>query len=257
MKVCMVAYAFYESDTRVMRYAEALARRGDRVDIVALRRDEQSSHEALNGINVFRVQTRPPNEGAKGSYLLEILMFLLRATVLITRRHLRQPYEVIHVHSVPDFLVFAALVPKLTGAKVILDIHDLLPEFYASKFGAKEDSLIFRLLAFTERVSAAFADHVIAANDIWRERLVSRSLKNGKCTSMVNFPDRGIFSPRGRTRTDRKFVILYPGTLNWHQGLDIAILAFSRIRDEAPEVEFHIHGEGPAQRSLLKMINDL
>ena len=46
----------------------------------------------------------------------------------------------IHVHSVPDFLVFAALVPKLLGARIILDIHDILPEFYASKFGASKDS---------------------------------------------------------------------------------------------------------------------
>ena len=53
----------------------------------------------------------------------------------LTREHIRERYDLIHVHSVPDFEVFAALFPKLTGSKVILDIHDIVPEFYAASFG--------------------------------------------------------------------------------------------------------------------------
>ena len=59
----------------------------------------------------------------------------------VSRRHLREKYDLIHVHSVPDFLVFTAWLPKLTGTPVILDIHDILPEFYASKFGLDPSSV--------------------------------------------------------------------------------------------------------------------
>ena len=250
MTTCMVTYSFYEGDTRVMRYAEALAGRGDRVDVIALRRDGQSRREVVHGVNVYRIQRRSSSDGARGSYLAGILLFCCRAMFLLMRRHVRARYQLIHVHSVPDFLVFAAWFPKLTGTKIILDIHDLLPEFYASKYSANHDSVAVKLLRLTERASASFSDHVIAANDLWRERLVSRSVENEKCSAMVNVPDQAIFSPRGRTRTDDRVVLLYPGTLNWHQGLDIAIRAFALIKDKAPEAQFHIYGEGPC-RSLL------
>ncbi len=41
MKICMVAYAFYETDTRIVRYAESLAERGNHVDLLALYRPGQ------------------------------------------------------------------------------------------------------------------------------------------------------------------------------------------------------------------------
>ena len=83
-------------------------------------------------------------------------------------------YDVIHVHSLPDFEVFAAFIAKLLGAKLVLDIHDLMPEFYANKFDKSSRSLIFRSLALVERMSVAFSDHVIAANDLWFAKLESR-----------------------------------------------------------------------------------
>jgi glycosyltransferase involved in cell wall biosynthesis len=257
MRVCMLAYAFYESDTRIMRYAQALARRGDQVDVIALRREGQAPKVVIDGVNILRLQLRQTNNGRKSSYILGSLLFFLRAMACITHRHLRTRYQLIHVHSVPDFLVFAAWLPKLTGTKLILDIHDLLPELYSSKYVTTHDSVSFRLLVLTERVSAAFADHVIAANHLWQEKLKSRSLRNGKCSVLANVPDRAIFCRQGRIRTDKKFIILYPGTLNWHQGLDLGIRAFALIKNEMPEAEFHIYGEGPCQGLLLQLIREL
>ena len=253
----MLAYAFYESDTRIMRYAESLAQRGDQVDVIALRREDQAASGMVSGVNVFRIQRRSPNTSGKFSYLFEVLLFVLRAMTLLARRHVVNRYQVVHVHSVPDFLVFAAWFPKVTGARIILDIHDLLPEFYASKYGASPGSLLYRSLVMTERVSVMFSDHVIAANDLWLDRLISRSVRKEKCSCMVNVPDEAIFSRQGRTRSDRKFIILYPGTLNWHQGVDIAIRAFALIANEVLEAEFHIYGEGPQQASLAQLVQEL
>ena len=257
MTTCMVTYSFYEGDTRVMRYAEALAGRGDRVDVIALRREDQTKEETVNGVRVYRIQRRSPNSKARSSYLAGILLFWFRAMFLLVRRHVRARYQLIHVHSVPDFLVFITWFPKLTGTKIILDIHDLLPELYASKYNTTYNSVAFNALLLTERASAVFADYVIAANDLWRERLVSRSVKDNRCSAMVNVPDQTIFSPRGRSRTDDRVIVLYPGTLNWHQGLDIAVRAFALIKDEAPEAYFHIYGEGPCHSLLVQLIEEL
>ena len=253
----MVAYAFYENDTRVMQYATALAKRGDLVDVIALRRTGQSGHEVLNEVNVYRIQERVVNEEGRLAYLYRILRFLLLSAIFITRKHLVRRYQLIHVHSVPDFLVFAAVVPKLLGAPIILDIHDVLPEFYASKFHVGQNSLVFKLLQLVERWSIAFSGHVIVTTHLWQERLVSRSVEREKCTAIRNLPDTQIFYPRRKHPSGGKFIITYPGTLNWHQGLDVAIKAFARVKDEIPDAEFHIFGEGPAKASLVDLVNQL
>lgn len=249
----MVAYTFYEEDNRVRRYAEALAKRGDRVDVVALRHAGKAPTEFINGVRVIRIQRRAINEKGKFTYLGKLLLFLIRSMFFLTKEQFKGGYDLIHVHSVPDFEIFAAFIPKLMGAKIILDIHDIVPEFYASKFKTSKNSLTFKLLIAVEGMSIGFADHVIAANHIWQDRLETRSVKVSKCTTILNFPDTEVFRKQGRNRTDGKFIILYPGTLNFHQGVDIAIRALALIKDCAPEAEFHIYGQGE-QFNFLKAL---
>lgn len=254
----MLAYTFYETDGRVMRYAEALAQDGAQVDAIVLRREGQPREEIINGVRVLRIQKREKNERGKLSYLWRIMQFFFRSMFEIGRQHLRQPYDLVHVHSVPDFEVFAALVPKLGGAKIILDIHDIVPEFYAAKFGVAPDSLPFKALKLLERWSAAFADHVIVANDIWMERIATRATRREKCSAFINYPDTSVFHSGLRDRTaDDRFVLSYPGTLNWHQGLDIAIKAFAIAQEYAPGMEFHIYGEGSAKPELARLVKEL
>jgi len=258
MKVCMVAYTWYEPDNRVRRYAETLAKRGDHVDAVVLRVEGQSSKmEVIEGVHIYRIQRRILNEKGKITYLVKLLSFFVRSFFFLAWKQLQEPYDLVHVHSVPDFEVFAALVPKLMGAKVILDIHDLVPEFYLTKFKTPPDSLIFKMLVAVERMSASFSDHVIAANHIWLKRLYGRSVRSEDCTVIMNFPDTNIFHLRGRTRDDRKFIIVYPGTITRHQGVDIAIRALALIADQCPEAEFHLYGGGDQLEYLKTLIAEL
>ncbi len=257
MNVCMLSYSIYDFDNRVMRYAETLAGRGDSVDVIALRRKGDSSADVVQGVNVFRIQERSQPESGQLMYILRVLLFFLRATLFLSRKQLIRRYRLVHVHSVPDCMVFAAWLPKFMGGKVILDIHDILPEFYASKFKALPRSFIFRLLLLVERLSAGFADHVIVANHLWRDKLIARAMPAAKCTAILNFPDRSIFSCRGRTRRDDKFIMIYPGTLNSHQGLDTAIRAFALIKEKAAHAEFHIHGNGRTKDALVALSKEL
>lgn len=256
-RACMLAYSFYESDNRVRRYAETLVSEGYQVDAVALRKDGQPRYETLNGVRIYRIQDRIRDEKNKFSYLYRLLKFFFNSALFISRQHLRQSYDLIHVHSVPDFEVFATFFAKMKGAKVILDIHDIVPEFYASKFKVNKESSVFKALAWIEKTSVAFSDHVIIANHIWEKTLTSRSAKKEKCTTMLNYPDATIFYRRQRTRKDNKFIMIYPGTINWHQGLDIAVRAIAHIKDEAPEAEFHIYGDGPMQAEIQQLIAGL
>ncbi len=253
----MIAYTFYEMDTRVRQYAEALAERGDRVDVIALRHNRAARYETIRGVHVYRIQDRVRNENGRLSYLFRLLRFLISSSVFISKRHLSVKYDLVHVHSVPDFEVFAALMPKLMGAKIILDIHDIVPEFYASKFNVNKNSTAYEALKLLEKISVRFSDHVIIANHIWEKTLLGRSAKEGTCTTFLNYPDPTIFYHRPEVRNNGSPLFIYPGSLNWHQGLDIAIKAFAIARQKLPGAQFHIYGGGPEESALRNIVEDL
>jgi glycosyltransferase involved in cell wall biosynthesis len=248
----MVAYTFYESDNRVRRYAETLIKAGNKVDAIVLRKQGQKSYEIIEGVHVHRIQKRVKNEKHPLTYLKRLVTFFMLSTWVLTLRHLRARYEIIHVHSVPDFQVFATLIPRLMGAKVILDIHDIVPELYASKFKVSQHSFLFRLLLLVEKWSVTYSDHVIIANHLWHERLARRSGRPERCSTILNYPDPTIFRRRLRTvTTDNWFIMCYPGTLSAHQGVDLVISAMARLGNKAPKLKFLILGDG-AERDRLK-----
>ena len=255
--ICMLAYTFYEADNRVRRYAEALASHGNTVEAYVLQNNyisNTSKSYSLNNVKVIGIQKRFLNEKSKFTYLSRIVSFLIKVSARLIIAHIKKPYHVIHVHSIPDFAVFSAIIPKLFGAKVILDIHDIVPELFLTKFNLTENSTLFRALLLIEKLSTRFADHVIVANDIWKKKLIDRSVKEEKCTVFMNYPDTNIFYPKPRIRKDNRFILMYPGTLSKHQGINVAIHAFDKIKDKIPEAEFHIFGTGTDKSLLSKLI---
>jgi glycosyltransferase involved in cell wall biosynthesis len=253
----MLVYSFYESDNRVMRYARALVERGDEVDVIALSSgDDQPRFEVLDKVNVHRIQRRDRNEKGKFSYLYRLLKFCLKSSFCLSRLHLKRKYDLVHVHNVPDFLVFSALLPKLSGARIILDIHDILPEFFTNKFRRADNGIYASLLRLVESVSTGFADHVIISNHLWRDKITMRSVPVDKCTVFINHVDTTVFNCQ-RTRSDGPFIMIYHGGLQRHQGLDLAIGAFARIQQQAPRAQFHIYGGGNVKPELEALVEKL
>jgi len=257
-RICMLTYSIYEIDNRVRRYAEALAKRGDHVDVVALSGGTAPlGTETISGVNVHRIQYRVRNERLKWTYAWRLIRFFSGSSIVIARRHHRIRYDLIHIHNPPDFLAFAGLYPKWTGAKLILDIHDLVPELFASKFTATGNSLYVRLLKTIEKKATAFVDHVIVSNDLWYGKLVARGLPKWKASVFINHVDPDVFYRRQHTRNDDKFIVLFPGTFHWHQGIDLAIEAFAGVRQRVPNAEFHIYGEGTERAKLVHLTERL
>jgi glycosyltransferase involved in cell wall biosynthesis len=258
-RVAMITHSFYEIDNRVTRYAEALAQRGDLVDVFALRRSpEFTERESIRGVSVNRIQSRlEKTRRSKLAYVWQLSRFFLTSSFKLTRNHIRKPYDIIHIHNMPDLLVFAAWYPRLTGARVILDIHDIVPELYSSKFAAGKRTLSVSLLKWIERRSARFAQHVIISNDLWLETFANRTGLQDRCSVFINNVDTRVFRPVPRTRNDGKILILFPGGLQWHQGLDIAIDAFQKVSRQFPNAEFHIYGDGNMKPSLVTQAAEL
>jgi glycosyltransferase involved in cell wall biosynthesis len=257
-RICMVTHSFYESDNRIIRYAESLASRGDDVHVICLRRSlEQPIAEEMNGVHVRRIQDRlGKREGSSWSFLLPLVRFTWASSRwLMSNGHPR--FDVVHVHNIPDFLVFAAWYAKLRGSRVILDIHDIIPEFFASKFGVSGSSYVVRSLLLMEKLSASMADRIILANHLWLDRYTSRAAPPDKCTAFINHVDERVFRPLPRRRTGSERVIVFPGGLQWHQGLDIAIRAIDLLRQRIADVRFDIYGDGSMKPQLQALVAEL
>jgi len=257
MRICLVAHRFYDGNTHMMQFANALAQRGDEVDVICLRRPGLPICSVVDNVNVYRIQGRNTGENRPLEYLLTNIGFFFHAALVLAWHHLRKRYALVHVQSIPDFLVFTAIVPKLMGTPVILDLRDIVPELYASRFRLSYDSALIRVLLLIERLSIAFANHVIIANPVWYERIVGRAASPAKCTMMWYYADQATFYARPKRRKDGKFVLMYPGSLHWHQGLDIAVRAFRRVLKSVPEAELHIYGDGPEKANLVALTEKL
>ena len=256
---CMVVHAYYPlGETRVEREALALRDRGVEVDVVCLRKPGQPREDVIDGVAVYRV----PISRRKGSGILmqslEYLKFFILALGRVTSLHLRRRYVVVQVHNLPDFLVFTALVPRLMGARVILDLHDLMPEFYTERFGRGMNSPEVRLIRVQEWISCKFADHIITVTDLWRQALIERGQPGHKITVVMNVADERAFNPSvvpdQTLRPRNGFQLIYHGNIDQRYGLDLAVQAIDRVRRELPDVHLTVHGGGEYRQVIEAMI---
>jgi glycosyltransferase involved in cell wall biosynthesis len=259
----MVVHAYYPlAETRVQREAEALVQAGYAVDVICLRDEGEARREICGGVDVHRLPVRVAKRSL-GRQMLSYLAFLTVATARLTRLHVRHPYRSVQVHNLPDFLVFCALVPKLQGVPVILDLHDLMPEFFAGRFGAGQRPLVARAIRGQEQLACRFADHVVTVSEHWRQALIGRGVPAGKASVVMNLADDRIFRPRsvpqpaGAPSPDRPFRLLYHGTVTYRYGLDLAVDAVALLRDEIPGIRLTILGQGDQMPELTERVDRL
>jgi len=204
--VCMIAYANYYTDARIKNYVGALLKTGYEVDVFALGNIEPTRP----GLRVFCLMPKVWR-GSVLPYVLSQCWFLLMVMFRVGAAFFRQRYRVVHVRNMPDFIVFGALIPKIFGAKVILDVHDTMPEAYATKFDLPLDHILVKLLRLEERFSAAFANYLITTNDLHKEALVEHGIPSGKISIIMNVGNENIFRPQTSAHKGNGLVLAYKG----------------------------------------------
>jgi glycosyltransferase involved in cell wall biosynthesis len=258
----MVVHSRYPiGETRVEREAHALVDCGYQVDTICLQEKNEPIKEVVEGINIYRLPVKRHQGNGAGNQLLEYFVFFILAFFKLMNLHRQRHYKVVHIHNLPDLLVFVGLLPRLTGARVILDLHDLMPEFYAVRFNRKLDSWPVRLIILAERISCKFADQVITVTIGWRDVLLKRGVPASKLNVIMNVPDEHIFHssivPRQTKICDNRFQLLYHGNLTRRYGIDLAIQAVNILQEQIPNIHLYIHGGGDYRRALIEMTNEL
>lgn len=262
-KHCMIVHAYYPiGEPRVEREALALISKGFEVDLICLRDVDEAATDCIDGVNIFRLPVRRHKGKGIGIQLFEYFSFFFLAFFKLSFLQFKQNYAVVQVHNLPDFLIFCAIIPKLLGARLILDLHDLMPEFYASKFAKGMDSWPIHFLRLQEKISCAFADQVITVTNLWRKTLIQRGIPEEKIVVVMNVANERIFRRQAQNSnlpsgTGQPFKLIYHGTLAQRYGIDIAIKAVDKLRVTLPNIHLTIHGRGEFLEQLLQITSEL
>jgi glycosyltransferase involved in cell wall biosynthesis len=252
-RAAVLLFSYYPADPRPSRAAEALVNEGVTVDLVCLQSSpDEPRHECINGVNVFRVPQKR-HRGGKIRYVLQYSTFILRSFAHLTIQSASRRYDFVHVHNMPDVLVFSALVPKALGAKIILDLHDPVPELMQTIFQLPEQSFSVRLVKRLEKWSIGFADLVLTVNLACKKIYASRSCSPEKINVVLNSPEDDVFHfqpPASHAAGDgtrvKPFRILYHGSLVRRNGFDLAVAALEEASKSIPNVRLMVCGERSA-----------
>jgi len=258
-KICMVAYTYYLCDPRVRREAEALVEQGFSVDFFALRKRGQLKSEVVNGVNLYRLPLSKYRGSSLIKYAFMYLLFFALSFVVVTKFYLKRRYQIIQCHTIPDFVVFSGIISRMCGAKLVLDMHEIMPEFFVSKFGVMRSQYFIKILKLIEKISVRFSDAVIVVNDPIKRLLLTRCKPRSDVTVVMNCADETIFSSGrfGCSVNDNGFTIMYHGTLTSVYGLELAIRAIPKIKGEIPHLKFWIFGYELEARNLKKLADKL
>jgi glycosyltransferase involved in cell wall biosynthesis len=261
-RVAVVLYSNYATDPRPRREAEALSAAGMEVDVICLRQNSDANwREKINDVNVFHAPLKRRRAG-KLVYILQYAWFWLCSFFLLSVWSLKKRYQFVHVHNMPDFLVFSALVPKWRGAKIILDLHDPMPELFRSIYSLPEKHFTTRWLEKMEKWSIAFADLALTPNLAFKKLFVSRSCPPEKIQTVMNSPETIIFNPKklagGMLRDEKTFTLMYHGLLVERHGLDLAVEAVARLRPRIPQIKLNLYGEPTDYlKKILALVREL
>ncbi len=259
----MVVFSYYPADPRPRREAEALVSAGIAVDIICLRNDDEAKKELVNGVQVYRLPVER-KRGGKIRYFWEYGIFIVFSFFFLSFLHVKKKYNILHAHNMPDVLVFSTLLPKLFGAKVILDLHDPMPEVFQAKYDMPITHPVIRILLFLEKISIVFADLILTPNIAFRDLFVSRSCPQEKIQIVMNSPDTAIFrSHNGSKQSEDKdatsdhFVLMYHGTVVERNGLDTALYATAALKEKISNLVFHVYGDGDFVPRFLELVEEL
>ena len=220
-------------DRRVWQESLALRAAGWEVSVICpqgTKRDTETYAE-IQGVRIYRYPLKAAVGGPLG-YLQEYGTALWH-----TRRLMRKvgKVDVVHACNPPDLFYLVAKRLKRRGAKFVFDQHDLVPELYLSRFNRGADAL-YRAVCYLERQTYRMADVVISTNESYRAAALSRGGKRPEEVFVVRSApavERFFEVPRDDTiRGDKPYLLGYLGVMGPQDGVDYALRALAKLRDE-------------------------
>jgi len=226
----------------------ALLELGHTVDLVTypFGRDVQ-----MTGLRVFR-SLRPPFVNAIGigpSWTKVPLDFFVACTSL--RRAMSERYDAVHSHEEGSW--WGVLIAAFLGVPHLYDMHSSLPQQLAN-FSFSRSRLLRRTFAWLERFAVRRSKVVVVICPHLAD--VVRGIEPGVPWVLIeNAPGSGDTPVAGSGACVRKELgvpdaapmVVYTGTFEHYQGLDLLFAAARTVSARRPDVRFVLAGGRPDQ----------
>lgn len=257
-RLCMVVHAQYPlTEGRVVAEALAAIDAGWEVDVVAAREPGEPATETVDAVTIFRLPLPHTPGGGLVATAREYLGFTALASVKVASLMQQRRYKVVQVHNPPDFLVLAALVPKLFGARLIFDIHDFAPELFELRFAGRRVARARWVVGLIERLAIRFATAVITAHEAYRRTLEGRGVPPEKITVVINSLDERLLPAEEPSSEASGFRVVYHGTIAPHYGVTLLVEAAAQVAREEPGLHVEIYGDGDALEEVRARAREL
>jgi glycosyltransferase involved in cell wall biosynthesis len=243
-------------DRRVWQESTTLRDAGWEVHVICpqgTKRDTEAE-AVIDGIHIYRYPLKAATGGPAG-YLQEYGSALWH-TLRLARKV--GPVDVVHACNPPDLLYLVAKLLKRQGAKFVFDQHDLCPELYLSRFDRGQD-LLYRGVCALERATYRAADVVISTNESYQQVARIRGGKRPEDVFVVRSApvvERFHEVPvEPELKQGKPYLLAYLGVMGPQDGVDYALRALAKLRDEVGRTDWHavFVGSGDAFEDMVAL----
>ena len=243
-KILTIAFKYYYQDPRIQRQLKALVAAGYEVDFICPH-DKHVVYPEIDKLNFIKIHVKK-KRSSKIRYIFEYASFFVLTTIKCTFYDMQKKYGLIQIFVMPELLAFCVAIPRLFGAKILMDWEDPAFEVYLSKFQQKA-GLLGHLLRVIERLSIKMVHKIITPNQGFLRTFVARGCPREKIKIITNSPESEIFDPdkvKNGQKKNGHFTILYSGTITKRHGLDIAFQALKLLREKSDAYQMVVVGDG-------------
>jgi glycosyltransferase involved in cell wall biosynthesis len=255
-RICLIRHSVYPYELSFRREVETIYRAGFETHVICLNtnKNDLQAEEIIGGVYVHRMPlTRKKTSIIR--YIYDYLSFFLLTAFTVTKLHLQHRFVAIQVNTMPDFLVFATLIPKILGAKIVVMMQEPVPELWQTLHNTQPP----RILKLIEQAALAYAHAALTVTQQLKDVYVSRGAKADKISVILNVPETRFLElneekemSQSLSGANNHFSLICHGAIEERYGQDTILEAIHLIRSQIPNLRLRILGRGSYVNQFLE-----
>jgi len=257
MKILIVGYRKLSSNARALRTGEFLMRYNHQVHFLGTKENIKNKKLFPAGVKLHQFCTAKYFGNNAIIYLFHYLFLFIESIILNSFLFIRYRFDVIIVYGIPDFLVLTFPIPKFFGTKIILELLDVMPEAFATKFKLSFNHPIEYIIKRIELLSLKFSNHIVVVTHPYTDIINARGIKREKISVIMNLPEIKNFNHIFKKQNKPDFNLFFHGTIAERLDLESLVRATQIVNNKHPEIRLTIIGEGEDSKRIIDLISAL
>jgi glycosyltransferase involved in cell wall biosynthesis len=257
MKILMIApEPFFEPrGTPFSEYfrIKALSELGHEVDLATY---PLGQNVEIPGLRIFRSSNVPGIRKVKvgpsiGKLFLDFFLFFTVLKLLI-----KNEYDAVHTHEEACF--WGAIFRQIWKIPHVYDMHSSLPQQFKN-FNVVHAGWIHKILQGFEKFALQSSDAIIAICPYLKDHVRASGVTRKVFVIENTGESQDVFPEKPDSRADRKLsqflgrkIVLYAGTFEHYQGLDLLLQSAKHVAAQRPDVLFLLIGGNQKFIALYK-----